>query len=152
MQTRTIVAAIVLVVFAAIVMAEEYKPLAEAEMKKLFIKFSRKHAKVYGTEEHGKRYEIFKSNVEKSRYYNFVGKRENFGVTKFMDLTPEEFKRMFLMKTYTPAQARAIIAAPTQASVSDEQVKAAPEVRRFDLTNQNVACQFIKIFIEIFNT
>ncbi|EFC48573.1 cysteine protease [Naegleria gruberi] len=126
MQSRFIIVAMLLVALAAFALAQEYTPLSEAEMKKLFVKFSKKHAKLYGAEDHGKRYQIFKSNVEKARYYNHVGKRETFGVSKFMDLTPEEFKRMFLMKTYTPEEARKILAAPKEAVVTAQQVKDTP--------------------------
>ena len=128
MQSRFIIVAMLLVALAAFALAQEYTPLSEAEMKKLFVKFSKKHAKLYGAEDHGKRYQIFKSNVEKARYYNHVGKRETFGVSKFMDLTPEEFKRMFLMKTYTPEEARKILAAPKEAVVTAQQVKDTPTV------------------------
>ncbi|KAF0982077.1 hypothetical protein FDP41_011938 [Naegleria fowleri] len=121
-----LIAAVLLIACVGVVLAQEYKPLAESEMKKLFIKFSRKYAKVYGTEEHNNRYQIFKANVEKSRYYNHVGKRENFGITKFSDLTPEEFKRMFLMKTYTPEEAKKILAAPQHAVLSEKEVQTAP--------------------------
>lgn len=126
-----LIAAVLLIACVGVVLAQEYKPLAESEMKKLFIKFSRKYAKVYGTEEHNNRYQIFKANVEKSRYYNHVGKRENFGITKFSDLTPEEFKRMFLMKTYTPEEAKKILAAPQHAVLSEKEVQTAPTVSIF---------------------
>ncbi|KAL9654895.1 hypothetical protein ABK040_008685 [Willaertia magna] len=124
-MSRLIIACLVLSM--AVLCTAIYQPLSDGEMKQLFIKFSRKHGRLYGTEEHSKRFNIFKANVEKARYYNAIaGDRENYGITKFMDLTPEEFKRMYLMKTYTPEQARSILATKNKVSVSDDMVKAMP--------------------------
>jgi len=54
--------------------------------------------------EEKRRYEIFRTNYQTAKSMNQAEGRDVFGVTKFMDLTPEEFKATFL--TYKPNPAR----------------------------------------------
>jgi len=74
-------------------------PLGEAEQKRLFYKFLSQHEKRYDNEETLlKRYQIFKTNVEKARVYNLMSNSTTYGVTKFSDLTEEEFSNIYLSK------------------------------------------------------
>jgi len=112
------------------------KQPTEEEMKALFVEFTHVHNKIYSSKipgvapsaEYQKRFEIFKQNVEKSRQMNAKEGRSIYGITKFSDLTPEEFKKQYLMKSYTPEEARSILAAPYKTVVSEKAVKDAPEV------------------------
>jgi C1A family cysteine protease len=62
-------------------------------LRQRFDKFKSDYKKVYGTkEEEGKRFEIFKENFERAVLQNFEHQTDVFGVTKFSDLTQEEFK------------------------------------------------------------
>ncbi|KAG2382757.1 hypothetical protein C9374_005337 [Naegleria lovaniensis] len=112
---------------------EPFTLLPESEMQRLFTQFSRQHVKLYGTSEiHERRYQIFKANVEKARFENYITGRENLGITRFSDLTPEEFKSMFLMKTKTPREAREILIgkkqpSPATAKVTIKQLQEAPK-------------------------
>ena len=133
MQNKVILATLLLVAFTLVFSTieatkEPFNVLSESEMKQLFIQFSRKHVKLYGNpEQHERRYRIFKANVEKARFENYLTGRDNMGVTRFSDLSPEEFKRMFLMKTYTPTQARNILGASTPvAKLTMKQISSAP--------------------------
>ena len=122
--------AVVLLCFTAISSQQDsYQPLSEQDMKQLFIQFSRRYAKMYGVaNEHERRYQIFKANVERARLENSITKRDNLGVTRFSDLTPEEFKRMFLMQKTSPKQVRAMLGKRKEALVSQHEVRAAPPV------------------------
>nr|CAG4711497.1 unnamed protein product [Naegleria fowleri] len=80
-----------------------YQPLSVDEMKSLFLQFTHKHNKFYqGPKEYQQRFEIFSQNVEKSRQMNLLEGRNTYGVTKFSDLSPEEFKKYYLMEPKTP--------------------------------------------------
>lgn len=72
-----------------------------------FASFQEKFGKQYdSTEEWSKRLGVFASNFERMLELNkehlLIGGEAVHGVTKFMDLTPDEFKAMYL--TYTPKE------------------------------------------------
>eukprot|EP01087_Luapelamoeba_hula_P008213 TRINITY_DN203_c0_g1_i1.p1 TRINITY_DN203_c0_g1~~TRINITY_DN203_c0_g1_i1.p1 ORF type:complete len:323 (-),score=38.21 TRINITY_DN203_c0_g1_i1:201-1169(-) len=58
-----------------------------------FIEFQHKYNKVYAAEDFVPRYKIFLDNLAAVEGKN----PEVYGITKFMDLTPEEFKSIYLM-------------------------------------------------------
>jgi C1A family cysteine protease len=67
--------------------------VSEKQAQDLFVRFQHEHSKFYAThEEFSVRYAVFKSNLDLADFY---AQREEgsatYGVTKFMDLTPEEF-------------------------------------------------------------
>eukprot|EP01092_Planopodium_desertum_P009000 TRINITY_DN38366_c0_g1_i1.p1 TRINITY_DN38366_c0_g1~~TRINITY_DN38366_c0_g1_i1.p1 ORF type:complete len:332 (-),score=93.23 TRINITY_DN38366_c0_g1_i1:49-1017(-) len=69
----------------------------EKETQEAFIRFQHAHGKVYATQnEFSLRYTVFKSNLDLADFYN---NRETgtatYGITKFMDLTPEEFSSYY---------------------------------------------------------
>jgi len=89
-------------------------PLDVAEVNTLFEKFVHKNERFYSGPERAKRFEIFRENVEKARHYNAITRDSVYGVTKFSDLTEEEFKGMYLMKPRTPEQLRKTAPAGTE--------------------------------------
>jgi cathepsin F len=99
--------------------ANIYKPapLADAEVQQLFEQFVKQHERTYYGVDKQSRYEIFRENVEKARYYNVITKDKVYGVTKFMDLTEQEFRSMYLMKQKTPEQLRKMF--PANAEIVD---------------------------------
>jgi cathepsin F len=63
-----------------------------------FIHFQHKYEKVYSAEEFLLRYDIFKENLKRVEKMNAGKDTPVYGVTKFFDLTPAEFKEHYLMK------------------------------------------------------
>jgi len=92
------------VVCAVLALPEKPAPLSDAEVQSLFEKFIRKYERNYYGSERETRFNVFRENVEKARYYNVLTRDAVYGVTKFMDLTEQEFKGMYLMKPKTPEE------------------------------------------------
>jgi len=73
------------------------------EVVQAFEDFTAKYEKIYSQEEYVNRLGIFADNLvrveEQNRQHVAIGGEEVFGVTKFMDLTPKEFKSMYLTAT-----------------------------------------------------
>jgi C1A family cysteine protease len=68
-----------------------------------FSDFKVKFNKNYATkEEHDRRFEIFKQNVQEAEERTRKDRHATFGVTKFSDLTKAEFKNKYLMKVGKP--------------------------------------------------
>jgi C1A family cysteine protease len=64
-----------------------------------FAEFQHKYGKVYQTQDElNHRFNIFKDNMEKARYYQALNPKATFGVNKFSDLSAEEFSAKYLMK------------------------------------------------------
>jgi cathepsin F len=85
--------ACVLVVFAACVFAQE------SELRQQFIEFQHAYGKQYAdATEFELRYAVFKSNVARAAKIQANDTQATWGVTKFMDMTPQEFKNTILMK------------------------------------------------------
>jgi len=70
--------------------------------KELFGQFIQTYSKSYHSKEIKTKFDIFSSNLkritEMNQKYESIGKVGPFGVTKFSDLTPAEFKKMYLTK------------------------------------------------------
>jgi cathepsin F/cysteine peptidase B len=70
-----------------------------------FARFQQQYGKSYSNAQFSKRLGIFADNLERineqNRQHILVGGEAVFGVTQFSDLTPEEFKAMYL--TYRPS-------------------------------------------------
>jgi len=63
-----------------------------------FFKFTQKYGKIYSSEdEQSNRYQIWKQNVLKAAKLSKSSERTHFGVTKFSDLTEEEFQSQHFM-------------------------------------------------------
>jgi len=72
--------------------------LTEEDYKSQFLSFIQKYSKSYDSEEFGKRYKIFKDNLDFIEKHNNKIPKASFtvGVNKFADLTVEEFSDMYL--------------------------------------------------------
>ncbi|KAL3695757.1 hypothetical protein R1sor_009833 [Riccia sorocarpa] len=71
------------------------KALLQAESR--FELFKRKFGKVYsGPEEHGRRFGIFKDNLLRALEHQALDPGAKHGITKFSDLTEEEFEAQYL--------------------------------------------------------
>jgi C1A family cysteine protease len=84
----------------------------EALYRREFNSFMRKYGKIYGQEEFNNRYAIFKKN------YDAI-KEPWQGVTKFSDLTPEEFERLYLNPNFKDAPKPDHFAAPVNVPNQD---------------------------------
>jgi len=67
----------------------------------LFDDFIAKYNKKYETaEEYEFRFQVFRQNLLIAAKLDALDDDASFGVTKFMDLSPEEFKKMYLIRDY----------------------------------------------------
>jgi len=74
--------------------------LREAQSE--FVKFQRKYAKVYAANEFQHRFNIFRKNMDLAEQHQKKNPIAQFGVTKFSDLSQEEFAKYYLMpKNFT---------------------------------------------------
>jgi len=62
-----------------------------------FLKFQKKYNKVYAEHEIAYRFQVFQDNMKRSAELNFKNPLAKFGVTKFSDLSPQEFAKFYLM-------------------------------------------------------
>jgi len=92
---------LILLVLAMIAITCSYGMTTQVAIQK-FVEFQHKFNKTYSNQEYGKRFLIFKENLEKAeiRTARAHGKT-TFGMTKFSDLTDLEFKNMYLMPKFT---------------------------------------------------
>jgi cysteine peptidase B len=68
-----------------------------------FVEFQQTYHKFYATkEEYDARLAIFASNVERTNVLNSKSPYTVYGITKFMDMTPAEFKSKILMSRLPP--------------------------------------------------
>jgi len=73
----------------------------DAHLKNSFLHFQRKYNKVYSTqEEFNSRFEIFKQNMADAALHQKANPKAKFGVTKFSDLSKEEFAKFYLMPNF----------------------------------------------------
>jgi len=120
-----VVVACLLLVFTAFVIAK-----SENDLRMQFIEFQHKFGKQYSSvEEFDLRYAVFKHNVHRAALKQSNDTRASWGITKFMDMTPEEFKNTILMKKTIPShRTKKFIAKP---------IPAIPLQSSFDWRNHN---------------
>jgi len=96
--------------------------------RKQFIEFQRKYNKVYNHNEFLKRFQIFEENMKWAQELNQKNPLATFGMTKFSDLSKEEFAKYYLMSNYTRQNPK-----PTKRVAF-----AVPNKTSFDWAGQNV--------------
>lgn len=69
----------------------------ESEVLLKWEAFKQEYKKSYSSLEEKKRFEIFTSNLKIAEELNQRDKYAEYGVTKFSDLSPEEFRSLYLM-------------------------------------------------------
>ncbi|KAJ5079531.1 putative thiol protease-related [Anaeramoeba ignava] len=85
-----------LIVFCASLLGLVYS-IDLQEAKTLFKDFQNKFEKIYETEEENEyRFQVFQENLEIAKNKNAKQELTHFGITKFSDLTSEEFKSIIL--------------------------------------------------------
>ena len=99
---KSILIATFILAFACISCNFEFKVASDAEIFSQFQVFTQLHSKVYTTiEETKERFEIFKENYNQMKKHNQLNtlkgaETSEMGITKFFDLTTEEFRRTYL--------------------------------------------------------
>jgi len=80
--------------------------LATADpLKAKFSQFTRQYGKSYGSaDEMERRFQIFKKNIHLASEHQRQNPSARFGITKFMDLEPEEFSRLYKMPKLSQQQ------------------------------------------------
>ena len=96
-MSRFAVAAAIAAASTATATAASYNSTQVAD---LFADFKSQYGKTYSAAEEAARLNIFSANLERAAELNAIGGAE-FGVTKFADLTAQEFKRYL---TYVPGR------------------------------------------------
>jgi cathepsin F len=86
----------VLVAIACVASASQFAVSDEIAQPQ-FEAFMRKFERTYAGVEAVHRYKIFKANLARAAELNVLDKGAHHGVTRFMDLTPEEFETSYLM-------------------------------------------------------
>jgi C1A family cysteine protease len=71
--------------------------VATSDLINKFADFQHQYKKTYTAEEFHYRFNVFKANLERYDADNKKSGSPIFGVTKFSDLTPEEFRKAYLM-------------------------------------------------------
>jgi cathepsin F len=92
---------IALAVLFAVALAIPVKPLSsEDELKAQFAEFTLKYNKVYATaEEFDLRFANFKASVARTSALQAASPSAQFGITKFSDMSEDEFRSTILMKS-----------------------------------------------------
>jgi hypothetical protein len=91
---RSLCLAVLALLFVSLVLAKEVIP---RDVYRQFVEFENKYEKRYATTaERDGRIRVFAENLRLVAQMNQVHDGAVFGVTKFMDLTPEEFKATYL--------------------------------------------------------
>jgi len=67
------------------------------QVEEKFDEWVSRYNKVYGQEEYEYRLGVFQSNLQLVMEYNLAEGNPVFGITKFMDLTPDEFRSQYLL-------------------------------------------------------
>jgi cathepsin F len=93
----------------------------DAALRMQFIEFQQTYGKMYANaDEYELRYAVFKANVAAAAKKQLTDSHAQWGITKFSDMTTEEFKNIVLMKNkihHTPRQlAKPLPQIPLQAS------------------------------------
>jgi len=78
----------------------------------MFIDYETKYQKMYTTIERAKRYSNFKAAIARVNMLNMESHGAIYGITKFADMTPEEFSKTILMKNpITPQVSKEVVKA-----------------------------------------
>mgnify|MGYP001113102318 CR=1 FL=1 len=81
--------------------APAFAALSEDALQQHFLSFINRHEKRYGTEEFQHRFTIFKRNLAHIDSLNAdLQDGATYGITKFADMTPEEFKAVYLPRDF----------------------------------------------------
>jgi C1A family cysteine protease len=76
---------------------------AMADINSQFVEFQSRYNKIYSNPgEYNHRLQVFATNVKKAQLLAAANPQTQFGVTKFMDMTPGEFKSTVLMSNPPP--------------------------------------------------
>jgi cathepsin F len=67
------------------------------DAKHEFLQFQRKYNKTYATHEIAYRFQVFQDNMKRAAEHQKKNPLAKFGVTKFSDLSPQEFSQYYLM-------------------------------------------------------
>jgi cathepsin F len=98
---RSLCLAVLALLFVSLVLAKEVVP---RDVYRQFVQFETKFGKTYATTaERDGRIRVFAENLRLVEQMNQVHDGAVFGVTKFMDLTPEEFKGTYLRALPRPS-------------------------------------------------
>jgi cathepsin F len=99
---RVLIASLLLVCLVASQAVSPLKRYNEAELQNLFAQFVSKFKKAYADEStYTAKYQIFKQNVAYAQYLNHASNSTTYGITKFMDMTTQDFRRMYLSRPIT---------------------------------------------------
>jgi C1A family cysteine protease len=74
--------------------------VAMANPEDLWRKFKEDHKKVYSAKEERVRFGIFKESLVRAHKHQLANPKAKFGVTKYSDLTPEEFTRFYKLSHF----------------------------------------------------
>jgi len=124
---KSFLAIIAFFAFLAIVSAVQY---SEQEYQDMFTSFLAKHERTYAANdvEFHKRFNIFKENVQRAAAIGKMDPGAQYGVTKFSDLTPQEFRNMYLMPKKTPEEMRSALKSVSNVQTyQPKQVKDIPD-------------------------
>jgi len=86
--------ALLVVALAFFQLASSFTPSLETEFNLFMTKYNKEYKT---TEEYQKRFAVFKENVARASALDRKDPHARFGITQFMDLSPEEFRRQYLM-------------------------------------------------------
>ena len=100
--------------------------MTQGDYEKLFEKFVHKYEKMYGSNAVD-RFQIFKKNVQYAMEMNQLNGDNVMGITKFSDLEPSEFKKTYLMRSFTAQHIKDQMKPTKTATVSQAMISAAPE-------------------------
>jgi cathepsin F/cysteine peptidase B len=84
-------------ILLALVLTVAFAKLDQNEVKRKFIAFQQKYDKVYSSDQFHYRFQVFADNLERAAEFQAQNPQAQFGATIFSDLTPAEFKQMYLM-------------------------------------------------------
>jgi len=93
-----VLAVCLLALFATCVFATVSDEVAHQKWVNFLVKFDKHYE---NADEEMTRFKIFRDNLDRNEVLNAMEGEEVFGVTKFTDLSPEEFSQLYLMKNPT---------------------------------------------------
>jgi len=116
--------------FVVLALSRKYDDQTLDRDTKAFAAFTKKFDKSYSTvEEKNKRFQIFRSNLRIAEKLNKVSRHAQFGFSKFLDLTKNEFESKWLMNK-VPAKGLAtscLVNGISSPKFSPEELRAIPD-------------------------